>query len=128
MGKARIIVYYDVVRYLSFKLEMALILSPYAYMGVEILRRYRDFWGGRVDVEFIPFFLGGIMVGAKNRPPISVPGNHLLKVDVNVVLAKGVHTTKDMARSGKIMGMPKFCQPSIFPIQSYKVECILHPG
>src|SRR5271168_2346595 len=38
--------------------------SPYAYMGVKVLSRYRDYWGDRVDVEFIPFFLGGIMVGA----------------------------------------------------------------
>ena len=51
--------------------------SPYAYMGVKVLSRYRDYWGDRVDVEFIPFFLGGIMVGASNRPPASVPGNTL---------------------------------------------------
>jgi len=43
-------------------------------MGVAVLRRYRDYWGGKIDVEFIPFFLGGIMVGAKNRPPATVPG------------------------------------------------------
>jgi 2-hydroxychromene-2-carboxylate isomerase len=48
--------------------------SPYAYMGVKVLSRYRDYWGDRVDVEFIPFFLGGIMVGASNSPPASVPG------------------------------------------------------
>jgi hypothetical protein len=46
-------------------------------MGVKVLSRYRDYWGDRVDVEFIPFFLGGIMVGANNRPPASVPGNTL---------------------------------------------------
>lgn len=43
-------------------------------MGVAVLRRYRDYWGGKIDVEFIPFFLGGIMVGAKNKPPATVPG------------------------------------------------------
>jgi len=47
-------------------------------MGVKILSRYRDYWGDRVDVEFIPFFLGGIMVGAGNRPPASVPGSNPL--------------------------------------------------
>jgi hypothetical protein len=51
--------------------------SPYAFMGVSILRRYRDSWGDKIDVEFIPFFLGGIMVGAKNRPPAFVPGIEL---------------------------------------------------
>jgi hypothetical protein len=44
-------------------------------MGVAVLRRYRDYWGGKIDVEFIPFFLGGIMVGAGNKPPANVPGN-----------------------------------------------------
>lgn len=48
-------------------------------MGVEILRRYRDFWGDQVNVEFIPFFLGGIMAGAENRPPMTVPGYYPLK-------------------------------------------------
>jgi len=43
-------------------------------MGVAVLKRYRDFWGDHVDVEFIPFFLGGIMVGAANRPPMEVAG------------------------------------------------------
>ena len=79
MGKPKIIMYYDVVRYTSLKIERVLIPSPYAYMGVEILRRYRDFWGDRVDVEFVPFFLGGIMAGAKNRPPATVPGNYPFK-------------------------------------------------
>ena len=29
---------------------------------------------------------------------------------------------KDLARSGKIMGIANFKQPSVFPIQSYKVD------
>ena len=28
----------------------------------------------------------------------------------------------DLARSGKLMGMPKFRRPKVFPIQSYKVK------
>ena len=44
-------------------------------MGVELLRRYQAYWGDRIDVKFIPYFLGGIMQGAGNRPPISVPSN-----------------------------------------------------
>lgn len=48
-------------------------------MGVTTLRRYRDYWDGRIDVEFVPFFLGGIMAGANNHPPAQIPGayNHL---------------------------------------------------
>ena len=60
MGKASIKIYYDVV-------------SPYAWMGVELLQRYQKAWGNSVSVDFIPFFLGGIMAGASNRPPASVP-------------------------------------------------------
>ena len=66
------------------------------------------------------------MAGAKNRPPITVPGTYPLTVDVNIVLAKALYTPKDLARSGKIMGMPNFRQPTIFPVQSYKVENILY--
>jgi 2-hydroxychromene-2-carboxylate isomerase len=51
--------------------------GPYAYMGVKVLSRYHEYWGDRVDVEFIPFFLGGIMVGAGNKPPASVAGSSL---------------------------------------------------
>ena len=68
----------------SLSVERVLIGSPYAYIGVEILRRYRDFWGDRVDVEFVPFYLGGIMVGAKNRPPTSVPGTIGLKLMLTI--------------------------------------------
>ena len=56
-----------------------MLFSPYAWMGFAILRRYRDYWGDRIDVEFVPFFLGGIMVGAKNRPPAAIPGTCLPK-------------------------------------------------
>lgn len=29
---------------------------------------------------------------------------------------------KDLARAGKLSGMPKVKQPTVFPIQSYKVS------
>jgi 2-hydroxychromene-2-carboxylate isomerase len=82
MGKPTIKMYYDIVRYPP-SIEPRFDASPYAYMGVKILSRYRDYWGDRVDVEFIPFFLGGIMVGASNRPPASVPGNTPLSMGGN---------------------------------------------
>jgi glutathione S-transferase kappa 1 len=93
-------------------------------MGVEILRRYRDYWGSRVDVEFIPFFLGGIMVGTGNRPPASVPGLYPLSMEITG-LAKAKYMPYDLARSGKLRGMPIFRSPSVFPVQSYKVIKLL---
>ena len=42
-----------------------------------MLIRYQKAWGHSIDVEYIPFFLGGIMVGAGNKPPATVPGTLL---------------------------------------------------
>jgi 2-hydroxychromene-2-carboxylate isomerase len=36
-------------------------VSPYSFIGVETLLRYRAVWGDMVKVELIPFFLGGVM-------------------------------------------------------------------
>jgi len=92
-------------------------------MGVSVLRRYRDYWGNQIDVEFIPFFLGGIMVGAENRPPAAVPGGLPLALStVNIILAKAIFVQKDVQRSSKLMGLAPLRQPTIFPIQSYKVS------
>jgi 2-hydroxychromene-2-carboxylate isomerase len=90
-------------------------------MGVEILRRYRDYWGDRVDVEFVPFFLGGIMAGAGNRPPATVPGTQLKLGTKLILVAKALYMPKDVSRSCKLRGMPAVRLPTIFPIQSYKV-------
>ena len=72
MVKPKITMYYDVVRY--SRIPNRANESPYSFMGVEVLKRYRDFWGGRIEVDFVPFFLGGIMAGTGNRPPAFVPG------------------------------------------------------
>jgi 2-hydroxychromene-2-carboxylate isomerase len=38
------------------------ITSPYSYLGFELARKhYRAQWALKADVEFIPFFLGGVM-------------------------------------------------------------------
>ncbi|KAH7343700.1 putative glutathione s-transferase kappa 1 [Rhizoctonia solani] len=46
------------------------IVSPYSYLAFESLTRYRELWN--IDLELCPYFLGGIMVAANNRPPMSV--------------------------------------------------------
>lgn len=92
-------------------------------MGVSVLRRYRDYWDDKIDVEFIPFFLGGIMVGANNRPPATVPGSLPFAVStLNRIPAKAIFGQKDVQRSSKLMGLAPLRQPTIFPVQSYKVS------
>ncbi|CAE6404917.1 unnamed protein product [Rhizoctonia solani] len=46
------------------------IVSPYSYLAFESLTRYRELWN--IDLELCPYFLGGVMVAANNRPPMSV--------------------------------------------------------
>ena len=47
------------------------IVSVYSYFAVEILERYRKAWD--LTIVYRPFFLGGVMVAAGNRPPATVP-------------------------------------------------------
>ncbi|CAE7190607.1 unnamed protein product [Rhizoctonia solani] len=46
------------------------IVSPYSYLAFESLTRYRELWN--IDLQLCPYFLGGVMVAANNRPPMSV--------------------------------------------------------
>jgi len=46
-------------------------------------------------------------------------------VEIDGGVAKASYMQKDVARSGKIMGMGNFKQPSVFPIQSYKVPPLI---
>ncbi|ORZ07992.1 DSBA-like thioredoxin domain-containing protein [Lobosporangium transversale] len=79
------------------------IVSPYSYFGVKLLNRYRQQpqWQN-VAVEFRPVFLGGIMNGAKNQPPATIP-------------AKGKYMIKDLHTISKITGIP-FQFSSNFPL------------
>ncbi|XP_071945149.1 glutathione S-transferase kappa 1-like isoform X1 [Antedon mediterranea] len=43
------------------------VISPYSWLAFEILGRYRQRWN--IDLQYKPFFLGGIMQGADNKPP-----------------------------------------------------------
>ncbi|KAF9963881.1 Glutathione S-transferase kappa 1 [Modicella reniformis] len=87
-SRASILCYYDIV-------------SPYSYIGVKLLNRYRLQWKD-VDVVYRPVFLGGIMAGAKNQPPAMVP-------------AKGTYMMGDLKKISAATGIP-FRFPSQFPL------------
>ncbi|XP_027051888.1 glutathione S-transferase kappa 1-like [Pocillopora damicornis] len=67
------------------------VISPYSWIAFEVLCRYRPKWN--LDLQFRPFFLGGIMAGSGNRPPAMVP-------------AKGVYMMKDIQRMQEYYGIP----------------------
>lgn len=58
------------------------IVSPYTYIGFEVLCRHRAVWN--LAINFRPFFLGGVMKGANNRPPGVVPhkADYMMKFDL----------------------------------------------
>ncbi|RMX39385.1 hypothetical protein pdam_00005978 [Pocillopora damicornis] len=74
------------------------VISPYSWIAFEVLCRYRPKWN--LDLQFRPFFLGGIMAGSGNRPPAMVP-------------AKGVYMMKDIQRMQEYYGIP-IIPPSAF--------------
>ncbi|XP_074659163.1 glutathione S-transferase kappa 1-like [Tubulanus polymorphus] len=44
------------------------VVSPYSWIGFEVLCRYRQVWKS-MDLKLKPFFLGGVMKGSENQPP-----------------------------------------------------------
>ncbi|CAE6397482.1 unnamed protein product [Rhizoctonia solani] len=66
------------------------IVSPYSYLAFESLTRYRDLWN--IDLELCPYFLGGVMVAANNRPPMSVK-------------LKGQYLSQEVKRLGEEAGL-----------------------
>ncbi|XP_043823733.1 glutathione S-transferase kappa 1-like isoform X1 [Dromiciops gliroides] len=47
------------------------VLSPYSWLGFEILCRYRNIWN--IDCQLHPTFIGGIMKDSGNLRPVFVP-------------------------------------------------------
>ncbi|XP_069836377.1 glutathione S-transferase kappa 1 isoform X1 [Dendropsophus ebraccatus] len=74
------------------------VVSPYSWLGFEILCRYKNIWN--VDVQLRPGFLGGIMNTTGNSPPAMVP-------------KKGIYMTKDLERLAEFYQVP-LRQPSDF--------------
>ncbi|KAM4635907.1 glutathione S-transferase kappa 1 [Discoglossus pictus] len=74
------------------------VVSPYSWLGFEILCRYRNIWN--VDVRLRPGFLGGIMHATGNSPPAMVP-------------KKGSYMAQDIERLSEFYQVPLH-QPSDF--------------
>ncbi|XP_073452345.1 glutathione S-transferase kappa 1 [Aquarana catesbeiana] len=86
MSKRRVLeLFYDVV-------------SPYSWLGFEIMCRYRNIWN--VDVQLRPGFLGGIMNATGNSPPAMVP-------------KKGIYMHHDLVRQAEFCEVP-LKEPSDF--------------
>ncbi|EGG10376.1 uncharacterized protein MELLADRAFT_94402 [Melampsora larici-populina 98AG31] len=78
------------------------IVSPWSYFAYEILKRYRTEWN--LEIILNPIWLGAVMIGSGNSPPMTVPN-------------KG----KYMSRNRSI----KYNHPSQFPTNTLKVMRIL---
>jgi len=48
------------------------VISPYAWIGFELLCRYRNQWPS-MQLKFKPFFIAAIIKGSGNQPPTLVP-------------------------------------------------------
>uniref|UniRef100_A0AAY4B3F1 Glutathione S-transferase kappa n=1 Tax=Denticeps clupeoides TaxID=299321 RepID=A0AAY4B3F1_9TELE len=51
------------------------VVSPYSWLGFEVLRRYTDVWN--INLKLRPAFLGGVYKGSGNRSPDNVPSKYL---------------------------------------------------
>ncbi|KAK2096797.1 Glutathione S-transferase kappa 1 [Saguinus oedipus] len=47
------------------------VLSPYSWLGFEVLCRYRNIWN--IDLQLRPSFIGGIMKDSGNKAPALIP-------------------------------------------------------
>nr|KAJ3421232.1 hypothetical protein HK105_004142 [Polyrhizophydium stewartii] len=93
----RLTLYYDVV-------------SPFSWFAFEILSRYRPVWG--IEVDFVPFFLGGIMQASENQPP----ANNAFKARYMIV---------DLVRTGGLINVPITGFPREFPVSSLRAQRLL---
>uniref|UniRef100_A0A2R5L466 Glutathione S-transferase kappa n=1 Tax=Ornithodoros turicata TaxID=34597 RepID=A0A2R5L466_9ACAR len=67
------------------------VISPYSYIAFETLLRYEKPWN--LNLMLRPFFLGGVMKAAGNRPPGMVPN-------------KAIYMFKDLARLSQYYKIP----------------------
>ncbi|XP_029437135.1 glutathione S-transferase kappa 1 [Rhinatrema bivittatum] len=67
------------------------VVSPYSWLGFEVLCRYRSIWN--IDVRLRPGFLGGIMKESGNQAPALVP-------------RKGVYMEQDLRRLASYYQVP----------------------
>ncbi|XP_073541497.1 glutathione S-transferase kappa 1-like isoform X2 [Phyllobates terribilis] len=74
------------------------VVSPYSWLGFEILLRYKNIWN--VDIHLRPAYLGAVMNATGNSPPAMVP-------------KRGAYMTKDVKRLTEFYQVP-LRQPSDF--------------
>ncbi|XP_060092903.1 glutathione S-transferase kappa 1 [Heteronotia binoei] len=67
------------------------VLSPYSWLGFEVLCRYRPIWN--IELRLRPAFLGGVMNETGNQPPAMVP-------------QRARYMTKDIPRMAKYYQVP----------------------
>lgn len=53
------------------------VISPYSYIGFEILQKMHPQWKD-VSIRYIPFFLGAVMKESGNRPPAMLPARSIM--------------------------------------------------
>ncbi|NXF92596.1 GSTK1 transferase, partial [Eubucco bourcierii] len=78
MGRSVVELFYDVV-------------SPYSWLGFEVLCRYQHVWN--IDLRFRPAFLAGVMQATGNKPPAMLP-------------KRGEYMMKDIKRMAKYYQVP----------------------
>lgn len=80
--------------------------SPYSYFAIVYLRKQRQALADYgIEVEFFPFFLGGVNVATGNKPPSTVP-------------AKNKYGPYDLKRAVTFFGTPQLSGPPFFPMLS----------
>ncbi|XP_041798008.1 glutathione S-transferase kappa 1-like isoform X2 [Chelmon rostratus] len=67
------------------------VVSAYSWLSFEVMCRYRNVWN--IDLKLRPAFLGGIMQGSGNKPPVLVPN-------------KFMYMSKDLRRLSGYFGVP----------------------
>ncbi|XP_037370837.1 glutathione S-transferase kappa 1 [Talpa occidentalis] len=82
------------------------VLSPYSWLGFEILCRYKNIWN--VNLQLRPSLIAGIMRDSGNQPPAMLP-------------RKGKYLLNDITRLAKQMQVPLQVPKDFFAV-------ILHKG
>ncbi|XP_026782270.3 glutathione S-transferase kappa 1 [Pangasianodon hypophthalmus] len=67
------------------------VVSPYAWLGFEVLCRYRNVWN--MELKLRPALLGGVLLASGNRSPVMVPN-------------KGLYMMKDLNQLASYMNVP----------------------
>eukprot|EP01127_Copromyxa_protea_P012166 TRINITY_DN3137_c0_g1_i1.p1 TRINITY_DN3137_c0_g1~~TRINITY_DN3137_c0_g1_i1.p1 ORF type:complete len:222 (-),score=53.85 TRINITY_DN3137_c0_g1_i1:58-723(-) len=83
------------------------VVSPYSYFAFETILRYCSHH--QIELSLRPFFLGGVMQAAGNKPPGLVP-------------SKGKYMLKDLNRLQDYFGVHPLKYPSRFPINTLPAQ------